>query len=281
MNSKSRLIESLENRRLLSAVTLTAAGLLKVHGDGNAFNTISVATDGADPTMLDVNITGMKLNGTATKPLSQKFLGTSVTSLFIVGGNRADTIAVSLSNAMLIPTRVDGLAGADTITTGAESDTISGGPGNDTINSGGGNDIVRGGPGADAITVGDGNDKVHGGPGNDTITAGNGNDTITGGPGADSVVAGNGTDLLFGGTGNDTVTAGNGNDTIWGGQGDDVITAGNGDDTFGGILGHNTLMGGTGHDTFIVRKLANNVTSYNPAKDTLKLVGHEPGDPKI
>ena len=281
MNGKSGMIESLETRRLLSTVTLGSHGLLKVRGDAGAMNVITVTND-TDPTMIDVSVTGTKANGTPTAPLSQTFTKANVLAVLIIGGAKADTISVGQTNgAFAIPTAIFSGPGNDTVTTGAESDTITASGGNDTVNSGEGNDIVRGGQGDDSITVDGGNDKVHGGSGNDVITAGNGNDTITGGPGNDSVTAGNGSDLLFGGTGNDTVTAGNGNDTMWGGAGDDVITAGNGVDSFGGILGHNTLMGGTGHDTFIVHKLANNVTSYDPAKDTLQLVGHEPGDPNI
>lgn len=270
--SSSRLIESLENRRLLSASAFVAGGVLHVNGSLFNSNTITVDNNGG---VLDVNIQWTTAKG--NKQVSDTFntATTTINSVNVRGGLRADTITIGQhsSTAYLIPTRVDGIAGKDSITTGAESDTINGGIGSDTISSGDGNDIVRGGFGSNTITVGNGNDKVRAGYGfgNNTVVAGNGTDTVVGSFGNDSITVGSGNDVVHGNLGNDTIHAGNGNDSLWGGAGNDDIVAGNGTDIFGGILGDNTLMGGTGSDTFYVRKNfpAGQTTSYNPAKDHL------------
>ena len=280
-----RTVEVLENRRLLSAATFVANGILHVNGDFFAGNTIAVDDNAG---VIDVSIQWTTAKGVPKQVTGQfNTATTTINSVFVRGGFKADSIQVGQhgSTAYLLPTRVDGIAGKDVITTGGESDTINGGLGGDTITSGDGNDVVRGGLGADLITVGNGNDKVRGGFGfgADTIVAGNGTDTIVGGFGNDSITVGDGNDLVHGNFGNDTIHAGNGNDSLWGGAGNDDIVAGNGTDTFGGILGDNTLMGGSGPDTFVVRTNfpAGQTTSYNPAKDHLDEVHHEPAVPAV
>jgi Ca2+-binding RTX toxin-like protein len=280
-----RPVETLEGRRLLSAATFVANGVLHVNGDFFAGNTITVDDNAG---VIDVSIQWTTAKGVAKQVTGQFDTSTtSISSVFVRGGFKADNIQVGQhsSTAFALPTRVDGIAGHDVITTGAGSDTINGGLGGDTITSGDGNDIVRGGSHADLITVGNGDDKVRGGFGfgADTIVAGNGNDTIVGGFGNDSITVGDGTDIVHGNAGNDTIHAGNGNDSLWGGLGNDDIVAGNGTDTFGGVLGQNTLMGGTGPDTFVVRKNfpAGQTTSYNPAKDHLDEVHHEAAAPTV
>jgi len=273
MSFKSRMIESLEDRRLLSANAFVAHGILHVNGAMFNSNTIAVDDNGTAITVSIVYTTGLGV----TKTLSAPFLKSlGFTEVYIRGGFKADTIKVGQNSTtpFSIATRVDGLSGADKITTGAESDTINGGFGSDVISSGDGNDIVRGGFGSDMITVGNGNDKVKAGYGfgTNTIMAGNGTDTIVGGQGKDYITVGSGNDFVHGEAGNDVIIAGNGNDTLMGGLGDDSISAGNGTDTFGGLLGSNTLLGGTGSDTFIVRRdfPKGQTTSYNPAKDHLE-----------
>jgi len=278
--SNSPLIESLENRRLLSAGAFVVGSMLRVQGAPLSPNTIAVDDNGASIT---VSVNWTTARGVA-KSFSSSFLKSlGFTEVWVRGGIKADVITVGKNSASFtLPTRIDGIAGNDSITTaGLQNDTVFGGIGADTITTGDGNDIVHGGLRSDVITVGNGNDRVKGGILADTITAGNGNDTVVGGAGPDLITVGNGNDLVFGERGNDTITAGNGNDTLWGGPGDDSIKAGNGTDTFGGILGINTLLGGTGHDTFVVRSLAGQTTSYNPAKDTLRIVKREDKSPKI
>ncbi|HEY2585342.1 MAG TPA: hypothetical protein VGI81_06215, partial [Tepidisphaeraceae bacterium] len=182
-----RNVEALEGRRLLSAATFVSNGVLHVNGDFFAGNTITVDDNAG---VIDVSIQWTNAKGVAKQVTGQFNPSTTpISSVFVRGGFKADNIQVGQhsSTAYALPTRVDGIAGKDVITTGAESDTINGGLGADTITSGDGNDIVRGSERADLITVGNGNDKVRGGFGfgADTIVAGNGNDTIVGGFGND------------------------------------------------------------------------------------------------
>ena len=134
---------------------------------------------------------------------------------------------------------VIGGAGNDTITLGAQADTVDAGLGNDTISvgdgansvmAGGGNDTVTSGAGADTIDGADGNDSITSGAGADVVTAGAGNNVVDAGDGNDSVTAGAGNDSITGGAGNDTVSADEGNDTVNAGTGVDVIDLAGGSD---------------------------------------------------
>ncbi|TCJ30846.1 hypothetical protein [Nocardioides jejuensis] len=87
-----------------------------------------------------------------------------VTSLNIVGSNKADSVAVG--SAVTQPLTFNGLAGNDTVTGGAGNDNLIGGLGTDTLNGGGGNDALR--PNAPTTTLWqDGGDVVNGGGGSD------------------------------------------------------------------------------------------------------------------
>jgi Ca2+-binding RTX toxin-like protein len=106
-----------------------------------------------------------------------------------------------------------GTSGNDTLTVGANNDTVSGGDGNDTITLAGGNDSATGGNGNDTIAGDAGADTINGGAGNDSITGGAAADVITGGDGADIyIVAAASTTLTIASTG-DTGTI-SGFDTI-------------------------------------------------------------------
>ena len=82
-NRSSFVIESLENRCLLSA-SVDANGLLTVEGTKKA-DTIVVSLNPNDNTMLDVTVNGT-VEGT--------FLGADITGLVINGGNGNDSITV-------------------------------------------------------------------------------------------------------------------------------------------------------------------------------------------
>ncbi len=260
------IVESLEERRLLSGIFLTGTTLL-IRGDAQSTNVVDVhyATTGDISVTLDsTNALGLVKHFDKTLP------PTSVAKVLIRGGVKNDTINVGRSgSAFNITTFIFAQGGNDLINTGSEADFIDAGAGNDTVSSGNGNDTVRGSTGDDLITVGNGDDKVDGGVGNDFVTAGKGNDLILGGTGNDTITAGNGNDLIYAGPDNDSVLAGDGIDTLWGGRGNDTLTAGNGGDTFGGIVGTNVLTGGTGHNTFYEHQPNTNTTNFDPAKDTI------------
>lgn len=160
---------------------LFPAGLV-VNGDGDGSpnnDTISVQL-GTDTNYIEAYIQGV---------LVSRVLLSSVSSIAVNGLGGNDVITISSS--ILLPTRINGGNGSDTITGGAGADTIIGGAGNDNINGGAGTDNLSGGAGNDTIAGGQGNDIIGGGQGVDVLTGGDGNDTITGGAGADRYVFGN------------------------------------------------------------------------------------------
>jgi Ca2+-binding RTX toxin-like protein len=124
-------------------------------------------------------------------------------------------------------TVINGGNGSDTLTGGADDDTISGGNGSDTVAGGEGDDTIDGGNGADTL---------EGGSGSDTITGGNGNDDIDGGEGADIINGEGGSDTIHNGATQDFVTdlvnGGSGNDTLIHDGGDAEFTGSEGNDTF-------------------------------------------------
>jgi RTX calcium-binding nonapeptide repeat (4 copies) len=95
-----------------------------------------------------------------------------------------------------------------------EMAAIAGTAGNDTLTSGVDSDVISGLAGNDSIFGGAGNDAIYGGLGNDTIDAGLGNDQIFGGDGSSS----SSTD------GADNILAGDGNDTVYAGVADTLVT---------------------------------------------------------
>jgi len=129
---------------------------------------------------------------------------TSMTDDFDIVITRVDAAgtAVATTDAQaqaLVAVNLTGTVGNDTLTTGANADTVSGGSGNDTISVG-----------AEA-------DSVNGGAGNDTITGGTGADTLTGSSGADTYIFAAGDSGTVSGTVFDTVTdfaVGTGGDTF-------------------------------------------------------------------
>jgi Ca2+-binding RTX toxin-like protein len=80
-----------------------------------------------------------------------------------------------------------------------------------------GDDTVRGAGGNDTIDGGSGNDWVYGGDGRDQLMGGAGNDVLVGEAGDDTLIGGAGDDSLEGGTGNNTFVfgRGDGKDYVW------------------------------------------------------------------
>jgi Ca2+-binding RTX toxin-like protein len=185
----SRLIENLEDRRLLSA-TLDGK-VLTITGTDNA-DRVSVLEVGTKVVVLEVSLTP----GTATARPTV----TSKRTVF----NRADVQSIS----------ADLKGGNDVFVLGPTVSRGSATPLAATVKGGAGNDFIRGGAGADNLDGGDGNDIVSGGAGNDTATGGAGNDRLGGDGGDDTLDGGDGRDYLLGGRGADVLRGGAGNDTI-------------------------------------------------------------------
>jgi Ca2+-binding RTX toxin-like protein len=168
-------------------------------------------------------------------------------------------------------------AGSDTLTGGAQVDTLVAFDGNDIVNGGAGADLMAGGLGDDTYYIdnlGDvatdtgGNDRVFilvdgynlanlagieaivraGSTGDDAIGGTDGDDVIDGGDGNDAVDGSAGNDTVNGGAGNDTLNGGDGNDTLNADAGNDTLNAGAGNDTLNGGDGNDALNGGDGDD---------------------------------
>lgn len=197
-------IESLEDRRLMSATVLFGA-LIVTGTDGP--DTISLSMDAQHSNKLDVTIND-KLAGSFN--LNRIKLGVHVLGL---GGD--DTIYVDESNG-IIPFGIDMIGGA----------------GNDVLFGGTGNDTFFGGPGDDLLFGNDGNDLLDGGDGNDLAAGGFGNDLLIGGRGDDMLIGDLGRDRLYGNDGTDALDGGDDDDYLNGGAGNDVLLGGYGADTF-------------------------------------------------
>lgn len=140
---------------------------------------------------------------------------------------------------------------------GLGSDTIQAGPGGDWINGGPGRNYLYGGIGADYINGGDERDIIVGGEGSDTLRGNGGPDDIWGDYSLndsryafkDFIYGGAGDDNLWGGAGDDEIWGEDGRDTVFGGYGDDKAWGGNGNDTLYGQHGRDTLFGEKDTDT--------------------------------
>ena len=149
----------------------------------------------------------------------------------------------------MLPARLEGGGGNDTLRGNSGNDSLYGGSGNDTGLGGTGNDLIDQGDGADSLSGEAGNDTLFGGTGNDTILGGNENDRIMGGDGDDKAQGGKGDDRLDLGTGDDSLLGEAGQDTLIGGTGKDTLGGGDGNDSVSGYDGGDVLNGNAGADT--------------------------------
>lgn len=175
---------------------------------------------------------------------------------------------------------VQGLDGADVITTLGGNDLVNGGTGHDRISTGDGQDIIE------VTGASGGDDAINGGGGIDLIRATAVNTTLrlSSLAGVEQISAngfagvrmmGSSTSNSFDlsgvaltgivsidmGSGDDTVIGSGGQDAILGGIGVDNLQGGGGDDVINGGEGHDVLSGGVGNDTFIL--------GSNPGADTI------------
>lgn len=188
--------DTLESRRMLTTAGATLVGTtLLVRGAERAENAIDV-TYNADGIHIDVSIVADR-EGTPQTTAAQ-FDKSAVTIVKVRGGRRDDVITLgSESSPFLLNARVNGMSGADSITTGSGNDRIAAGAGDDTVNAGDGDDLVFGERGNDVLNGDAGNDFLWGGIGEDTLHGGAGDDVlgallgtnlVTGGDGADKFV---------------------------------------------------------------------------------------------
>jgi hypothetical protein len=210
--------------------TLTALDMETINvttgGLGNVGLTISGAT--ADVT---------KVVAAGTQSLNLTVAGTSIATVDasgVTGLGESFTLSATASTADMTVTPsgvTPSDADADTansITTGAGDDTLTGTAYIDILTGGAGADTITGGGGLDQLNGGAGNDSITGGADNDAISDGAGDDVVSAGDGIDTITLGAGSDSIDGGAGNDVITAGSNlssGDTIVGGTGTDALTA--------------------------------------------------------
>jgi Ca2+-binding RTX toxin-like protein len=241
MNHVAHLsIESLESRRLLSAVSLNSRGHLRVIGDDLSDDVISIGLT-SDASQIRISIAGQD---------DQFFNAADVRriNLYGLGGN--DEIFVDEADApFTLAVRMDGGAGSDTLRGGSNVDVIAGGAGDDSIEGGDGRNYLYGGSGNDGVFGGSDRDLLDGGSGDDGVVGYAGNDVVLGGSGNDTLWGFEGNDLLIGSAGDDEIYADGDNDTLIGGAGNDLLEGEDGDDVLLGISGADTILGGEGNDT--------------------------------
>jgi Ca2+-binding RTX toxin-like protein len=156
------LIEPLEERALLSAVSLSRGGTLYVEGTRRS-DAIVVRRNPANRGEIEVLHDGR----------SQTLAG-RVKQVLVVTGAGDDTV--------LVDRRVSTAA---TLVGGAGDDSLSGGSGNDDVEGDGGDDSLVGGAGDDSIRGGDGVDEIEGDDGDDSIAGEGGHDHVRGDAGND------------------------------------------------------------------------------------------------
>lgn len=174
--AKTCLIESLEDRRLLSVSF--SGGVLTITGTGRA-DEIEVERHATRPWVLRICV-----NGEVEKMRIDK-----IASILCKAGGGDDEINFNSADRVTLGSLIRGGNGDDLIIGGAGPNTIRGGCGDDTITGCGGrddldgeedNDDLDGGAGDDVVKGGRGRDKVHGGKGHDKLHGGRGCDHFFG-----------------------------------------------------------------------------------------------------
>jgi hypothetical protein len=251
------MIESLENRRMLTATYEVDGTVLRITGTPNRDDlAFGLSPDG---TQVDVNVFE---DGALVAQESFSVNQFSLISARL--GDGADTI---IMGEVTIPIIVRGERGNDSLSGGFGNDTLLGGGGEDYLFGREGDDSLVGGLQADLMLGGRNNDVIF--PfsdllSDDTIAGGFGSDTIDYALVPDQAFVNIGTDLpdpgeddrifgdveiVLGSPQNDTFINGTRRGMrIDGRAGDDTLTGGSGNDTLVGGPGADNLAGKGGQD---------------------------------
>jgi Ca2+-binding RTX toxin-like protein len=196
--------QSLRNRLVAIAVAVTlggawtgiprlaSAGVVRVEGSAvifkagnNEVNTIVIDKRGAgfNPETGEF-VQGFAVSDSTAQIFGgagcRKFVGavvcdiTNPSFISLDLGDKNDTVSQREDGdpGDVVPMRVKGGAGNDTLTGGSLGDDLDGELGDDTITGGGGSDSISGGIGKDTINARDGaNDTINCGLGRDVVTA--------------------------------------------------------------------------------------------------------------
>lgn len=220
-------VQTLENRRVLAAVSLGDDGVLDI--DGDAQNNRIAVWSSSDASVLHVAVDGRRA----------EFRSAAVAAIRVDAGRGDDAVRIAPNVSQ--PTFLQGNAGNDRLYGGSGVNIIFGGAGNDRLEGGRSVDYLIGGAGNDVLRGGGSNDWLFGDATNEYpegavdpvayaiefANTNRGNDTLLGGDGADVMLGGNGNDQLVGGDGNDVMIGGSGADRMSGQGGDDVMLGDN------------------------------------------------------
>lgn len=149
-------------------------------------------------------------------------------------------------------TKINGLAGDDTITGGKGDDIIDGGTGNDSIHGGGGDDQITCGSNGEQVDGQIKSDQAYGDGGQDKLRGEGGAQWLHGGAGMDRLLGGDGDDFLFGDNGSDNLNGNAGNDYLNGGLGKNTLAGGDGNDILESLAGKDAMNGGDGDDRYSI-----------------------------
>ena len=146
-SQQNSLIETLEDRRMMSASVHLESGMLILQGNTHGYNRLTVSPD-ANGTTVFARADGIK----------QHYLLKDIKSIQVVGGDKADN--VNIDSKIKLPSFVRTGAGNDTVVGGSGSDSIFGGTGNDSLTGGAGDDLLLGQGGSNKINAGAGDDPT-------------------------------------------------------------------------------------------------------------------------
>jgi len=240
--SSGTVVLDLATDSAADSLNFTAAGTAAITSTLTALDmeTINVTTGGLGDVGLTISgatADVTKVVAAGTQSLNLTVSGTSIAEVDasgVTGLGESFTLSATASTADMTVTP-SGVTPSDadtdtanSITTGAGDDTLTGTAYIDVLTGGAGADTITGGGGLDQLNGGSGNDSITGGADNDAINDGAGDDVVSAGDGIDTITLGTGSDSIDGGAGNDVITAGSNlssGDTIDGGTGTDALTA--------------------------------------------------------
>ena len=256
------MLESLEHRRLLSAVVEDGALLI---GGTNGDDYIALRTDHTDKgEIISISVNDERF-GFNRRDVTRVVINANAGHDRVVLGKDPDSATTEMVYYD-VPTLVLGGRGQDAIFGGTGNDTLDGGTGVNEIDGRGGDDLLR---------ASEDTDDIRGGGGTDTVDYGRrflgihvtlddvANDGLP--PGwmdivpspeldnvhsdVENVIGGAGNDEITGNRFNNVLSGGGGDDMLFGGFGRDVLNGNAGKDRLVGGGAADLLLGGTGNDT--------------------------------
>jgi hypothetical protein len=158
------LVESLEDRKLLSAVSLSRGGTLFVEGTRHNDDVV-VHRNPANRRELEVLHDGQS-----------EIISGRVRRVVVVTGAGEDSVIVD--RRVSVNSTLQGGDGDDSLFGGSGDDSLEGDTGDDSLVGGAGSDDMHGGDGVDDMEGDDGDDSIRGEGGRDHVRGGGGDDAF-------------------------------------------------------------------------------------------------------